>query len=62
MTWAYNDGRVKTKTIVWDKDKDQICIYNNDYYSYDGCYNNYSSNNSKIDMIGIMIKKIQMLE
>ena len=45
MTLDYNNSRVETKTIVWDKDK--IDIYNSNHYCYDGYYSNNSSNNSK---------------
>lgn len=44
MTSDYNNNRVKTKTIVWDKD--EIDIYNDYYYSNS---NSGSNNRDYID-------------
>lgn len=49
MTWAYNDSRIKTKTIVWDRT--EIYSYNNIVNCVNYCFNNidkdYNNNNGE---------------
>lgn len=52
MTWAYNDSRIKTKTIVWDRA--EIYSYNNILNCVNYCVNNidnYYYNNNENNKI-----------